>query len=146
MHETRLHFTRILRRTNHYISFYFISYNSTFTKYSAAESTNPQEANHDCIWRRRQWIFLAMQQNIYNVTEGERNSDKTVNFTKTLNRMVWGFAALRGRLHCFPNPFFGLMLHDSVMSHVVNGTTPRELFSNQLKRKFKRSDYFKDFA
>ena len=28
---------------------------------------------------------LAMQQNINNGTEGERNSERTVNFTKTFN-------------------------------------------------------------
>ena len=30
------------------------------------------------------WMFWAVQQNIHNRTEGERNSEKTVNFTKTL--------------------------------------------------------------
>ena len=59
-----------------YICLYFISYNSTFTKYSAAESNNPQEVPMD---------GLAMQQNINNGTEGERNSERTVDFTKTFN-------------------------------------------------------------
>ena len=57
-----------------YISLYFISYNSTFTKYSAAESNNPQELPMD-----------VLQQNINNGTEGERNSERTVDFTKTFN-------------------------------------------------------------
>ena len=35
--------------------------------------------------------FLAVQQNINNRTEEERNSEKIVDFTKTLNRMVWRY-------------------------------------------------------
>ena len=82
--DTRLHFARILLRTDHYISCYFISYNSTFTTYLAAESNNSQEANAvSRIRRRRQWMFVTMQQNVKSGTkrERERESDKTVNFT-----------------------------------------------------------------
>ena len=89
-HDTRLHFMHILQRTDHYISFYFISYNLTFTTYLAAESNNSQQANAVCISRirrRRQWMFLTIQQNVNSGTERERNSDKTVILPEPL--IIW---------------------------------------------------------